>query len=108
MTQPMGDVTSDDRLWAALAFAFTPITPIIILLMQDKKDRPFIKAHNIPALIWGIVIQVLTWVLAAFVVGVCVGLVGFAIQLYWAYQVYQGKTVTIPFVTDLARNQGWV
>ena len=42
MKQSMsGDVTSDDKLWAALAYVFTPIVPIIILVMADKKDRPF-------------------------------------------------------------------
>jgi uncharacterized membrane protein len=107
MNQPMSEVTSDDKLWAALAFAFTPITPIIILLMADKKDRPFIKAHNVAALVWGIVLQVLTWVLSFVFVGICIGLVGFAIQLYWAYQVYQGKTVTIPVISDFVKNQGW-
>lgn len=107
MNQPASDVSSDDRLWAALAFAFTPITPIIILLMADKKDRPFIKAHNVPALVWGIVLQVLTWVLSFVFVGICIGLAGFVLQLYWAYQVYQGKTVTIPFISDFVKNQGW-
>jgi uncharacterized membrane protein len=107
MSQPMGDVTDDDRLWAALALALTPITPIIILLMSDKKERPFIKAVNMPALIWGIAIQVLTWALSFLFVGICIGLAGFAIQLYWAWQAYQGKTVTIPVLWDLAKNQGW-
>jgi len=46
-------ITSDDKLWALLAYVLTPVLPIIILLMADKKDRPFIRAHNIQALIWG-------------------------------------------------------
>jgi hypothetical protein len=29
------------------------------------------------------------------------------IQLYWAYQAYQGKIVTIPLLTDFIKNQGW-
>ncbi len=106
MNQP-SDVTSDDKLWAALALALTPITPIIILFMPDKKERPFIKAHLIPALVFGIVVQVLTWALSFIVIGICFGLAGFAIQLYWAYQAYQGKMVTIPFITDFVKNQGW-
>ena len=109
MNAPMSsDVTSDDRLWAAISFAITPLGPIIVLLMADKKDRPFIKAMNIPALIYGVVLLVLSVVLSFVVIGACVGLIGFIIQLYWAYQAYQGKTVTIPVITDFAKNQGWV
>lgn len=32
--------TSDDRLWTLLGYIFTPIIPIVVMLMQDKKDRP--------------------------------------------------------------------
>jgi hypothetical protein len=31
------EVTSDDRLMAALAYVFSPLVPIIFLLMEDKK-----------------------------------------------------------------------
>jgi hypothetical protein len=44
------EVTNDDRLWAFLAYILSPLVPIIILLMVDKKDRPFIRAHNMKAL----------------------------------------------------------
>ena len=53
------DVTSDDKLWAALTYVFTPLVPIVILLLEDKKDRPFIKAHNMQALVWGVVFYVI-------------------------------------------------
>ena len=53
--QPMMEATSDDKLWALLAYVLTPIVPIIILLMEDKKNRPFIRAHNAQALAWGLV-----------------------------------------------------
>jgi hypothetical protein len=48
--QPMMEVTSDDKLWSLLAYVLTPLVPIIILLMEDKKNRPFIRAHNAQAL----------------------------------------------------------
>ncbi len=38
--------TSDDRLWALLAYLFTPIVPVIILLLEDKKDRPFLRGKR--------------------------------------------------------------
>jgi uncharacterized membrane protein len=109
MTQDpmMSDVTSDDRLWAALAYPFSPLVPIILLLMADKKDRPFIKAHNMQALIFGVVLYILVGVTSAFLVGLCIWPLGLIAQIYWAIQAYNGKTVNIPILTDFVRNQGW-
>ncbi len=56
---PPADITSDDKIWAALAYIFSPVVPVIILLMEDKKNRPFIKAHNMQALMLGIVLWVI-------------------------------------------------
>ena len=95
------EVTSDDKLWAALAYVFSPLIPIILMLMEDKKDRPFIKAHNIQALISGVLIIVLTPVTFG-----C-GSVLWLVMLYWAYKAYQGEYVEIPVITDFARGQGW-
>ena len=44
--QPDESVTSDDKLWALLSYILSPIVPIILLLMEDKKNRPFIKYHS--------------------------------------------------------------
>jgi uncharacterized membrane protein len=95
--QPMMDVTSDDKLWAALTYVFSPLVPIIILLMPDKKDRPFIKAHNTQALILGIV----TVITSTF----CVGILVWFYQLYCAYQAYQGQLIEIPLISNLVKNQ---
>ena len=64
------DATSNDKLWALLAYIFTPLVPVIILLMPDQKDRPFIKAHNMQALAWGVVLYVVSFILSFVVVGV--------------------------------------
>jgi uncharacterized protein len=93
------DVTSDDKLWAALAYAFSPIIPIILMLMEDKKNRPYIKANNMPALILGIIMIITSTF--------CIGILVWFYQLYCAYQAYQGQTVNIPIITDLCKNQGW-
>ena len=95
--EPMMDVTSDDKLWAALAYVFSPLVPIIILLMADKKDRPFIKAHNAQALILGII----TAVTSAF----CIGILVWFYQLYCAYLAYQGQLIEIPLITNLVKSQ---
>jgi len=100
-------VTDDDKLWAALAYVFSPLVPVILLLMEDKKNRPFIKAHNAQALAWGVVVFILTAVLSFVLIGVCIGVAAFAVQLYWGYKAYQGEYITIPVVTDFVKNQGW-
>ena len=94
------DITQDDKLWAALAYAFSPLIPIILMLMEDKKNRPYIKANNMQALILGII----TAVTSAF----CIGILVWFYQLYLAYLAYQGQTINIPIVTDFCKNQGWV
>ena len=99
--EPVDDITSDDKLWAALAYVFTPIVPIVIMLMEDKKDRPFIKAHNAQAL----AVVIIMYVIATVTVG-CGSIVFFALW-YWAYKAYQGEYVEIPFVTNFVKNQGW-
>jgi uncharacterized protein len=106
-TPSLGEVTSDDKLWAALGYVFTPIIPIIVLLLEDKKQRPFIRSHNMQALVWGVIFYIIVSVTSAFVIGLCLWPLGLILQIYWAYQAYQGQTVTIPVLTDFVRNQGW-
>jgi uncharacterized protein len=107
--EPMMEVTNDDKLWALLAYVLTPLVPIIILLMEDKKNRPFIRAHNIQALIWGIVNLIGGTILSS-VLFFCFGLpslILWAIGVYWGIQAYNGKMVEIPVISNLVRSQGW-
>ena len=98
-TESMGEVTSDDKLWGLLIYVFSPLTPIIVLLIADKKDRPFIKAHNIQALILGIIAVVTS--------SFCVGILVWFYQVYLGFQAYNGKQVVIPVISDFVKNQGW-
>jgi len=109
MSAQMGsDVpTSDDKLWAALAYVFTPLVPVIIMLMEDKKNRPYIKAHNMQALIWGVAFYLITTITSAFFIGLCLLPLGWILTLYWAYKAYQGNMITIPMITDFVKKQGW-
>jgi len=99
MTDFNAEVTSDDKLWAALAYVFSPLIPIIIMLMEDKKNRPFLKAHNVQALTLGII--------AIITSSFCVGILVWFYMLYVAYQAYQGKIVEVPVITNLCKGQGW-
>jgi len=100
------DVTSDDKLWAALGYPIALIA-IIVLFMEDKKNRPFIKANNMQALVWGVIFYIIVTVTSTIVIGLCIWPLGLIAQLYWAYKAYQGQVVEIPVISNFIRNQGW-
>ncbi len=100
------DATKDDQLWALLAYILTPIVPIILMVMEDKKNRPFLRAHTAQALVLGI-IQVVLWITFFTCVSLILALALFVAQVYWGFQAYGGKHVTIPVITDLVKKQGW-
>jgi uncharacterized membrane protein len=101
------EVTSDDKLWALLAYVFTPLIPIIILLMADKKDRPFIKAHNAQALVLGIANLVIGGILSFTVILACVPFIVWIYCIYLGIQANSGKYVEIPIITKFCKDQGW-
>jgi uncharacterized membrane protein len=99
MTNFNQEVTSDDKLWAMLAYIFSPLVPIIIMVMEDKKNRPFLKAHNAQALILGII----TVITSSF----CIGILVWFYAIYLGIQAYNGKIVEIPVITNFCKSQGW-
>ena len=104
-TMSAPESTSDDRLWAALAYVFSPFVPIILLLWEEKKERPFIKAHNMQALVMGIIEIILWFVVGWTVVLSCVPLLVWVYMLYCGYQAYQGKMVNIPVISGMMKGQ---
>jgi len=102
------DMTDDDKLWALLSWIFAPIVPIIVLLLEDKKVRPFIKYNAIQALVLSVVGYVVSSVLSFIVVGCFIGVAVLIYMIVLAIQSYQGKWVTIPVVTDFCKGQGWI
>ena len=105
------EITDDDKLWVLLSYIFSPLVPVIILLLEDKKNRPFIKANNAQALVLGIIgsifgLFVTSW--AFFLILPCFISFGIWIySLYLGFTAFQGKMVTIPIITDFVKNQGW-
>lgn len=107
--QPMMELTSEDKLWAMLAYLpFVGwIIAIVALLMEDKKVRPFIRLHSVQALVLAVINGVVAGVLSAIIIGVCTGIAGTIYMIYIGYKAYQGETVVVPFITDFIRKQGW-
>ena len=101
------EITSDDKLWGLLCYIFTPIVPIIILLIEDKKNRPFLKAHTVQALVLGIVLWLINSILAPVLIGCFTGLATIILMIYYGIKAYNGEYITIPVITDFVKKQGW-
>jgi uncharacterized membrane protein len=102
---PEGDLTDQDKLMAALSYPI-PIVAIIILLVEDMKNRPFQKYHAVQALAVNIVLWVVVMITSVFTCGITLLL--WFVTLYWAYRAYQGQYFPIPVITDFIKGQGWV
>jgi uncharacterized membrane protein len=99
--EPMSsDITSDDKLWAALGYII-PIIAIVVLFMEDKKNRPYVKFNAVQSIVASVVLSILATVTFG-----C-GSILFLALFWWAYQAYQGQDVRIPMISDFIRNQGW-
>jgi uncharacterized protein len=95
-----GEVTDDDKLWALLSWIFWVIA-ILALLLEEKKDRPFVRYHAWHSIVVGIVFTIISAV--TFGCGTPI----FLVSLYFAYRAYQGEWFTLPVITDFIKNQGW-
>lgn len=102
-----GEVTQDDKLWALLSWLIW-IIALIALLMEDKKSRPFIRYNAVQSLALMVVGWVLSLVLSFIFIGCLVAIAWLVYVIILAIQSYQGKWVTIPFLTDFCKNQGWI
>jgi len=94
------EITSDDKLWAMLGYLI-PLIALVALLMEEKKNRPYVKFNAVQSLVATVVLSILSTVTCGF------GAVLFLIMLWWAYQAYQGQDVRIPMISDFIRKQGW-
>ncbi len=109
-----GPVDPNDKLIAAATYPISFILSAVILL-TDMKNKPGLKFHAIQSLVANVAIWILVFVLSTVLSITIVGLICvpfvpaiWLVTLYWAYQVYQGQPVVIPFVTDFIKNQHWV
>ncbi len=106
--QPETNVNPDNKVWAFLIWLFSPLVPIIVLLLEDKKNDPFLKYNAVQSLILGAVGYILSTVLSAVLIGCLLGIGLLIYFIYLGAQAYKGNWVTIPFVTDFAKQQGWI
>jgi uncharacterized membrane protein len=97
-----GDITSDDKLWALLSWIVWPLA-VVVLLMEDKKNRPFLKYNAVLALVFGIIVQ---GIVGSITIG-CIFILAEIYMIYLGFKAYQGEWVEVPFFSDFVKNQGW-
>jgi uncharacterized protein len=116
------DLVENDKLMAGLAYFLTPIVPVIILLVDTMKVRPFQRYHALQALgffvvgyvIGGIVLGIIFAICSAITLGLaalCLWILFFLPlipAIYYAIIAYQGSYFEIPMVTQFMIQQGWL
>src|SRR3990172_5461502 len=94
-----------NRLLAALSYPIWIIA--LVIIFTDMKKDTFMRHHGWTALVWGIawlVIYVaLEFLPFPYGLGRLAGLVWVVLLIYYPIQAYNGKEVSIPIVSDMAK-----
>ncbi len=109
MNPDSGEITNEDKMLAALGYPI-PIIPIIMLVMEDKKNRHFLRYHSIQSLLFNVALWIVITVVSVVTLGIgalCAPILWFAV-LWPAIDAYGGKYTQIPLLTDFMKGQGWV
>ena len=104
---PSPEISDDDRLWAMLSYILSPIVPIILLLIPEKRERPFLKAHLAQSLVFGVAVYLISALFGGIILGTIIRIAGFVFEVIWGLAANRGEYVTIPVITDLCKKQGW-
>ncbi|MDX9833396.1 MAG: hypothetical protein RBU35_24230 [Anaerolineae bacterium] len=99
------DVTSNDKLWAALSWLpptpLWPLMAVLALLLDETKDRPFVRYNAVLSLVTGAALIPIS------IVTLGCGALLYLVFFYWAYQAFMGQEVKVPFLSDWVKRQGW-
>ena len=115
------EISPNDRLWAILSYIFAPIVGIIVLLIEEYKNRPFARYHaiqsigfGVAAIAYAILFTIIYTILTAItfgILGLCLWIFYFAplvLAIYYAYQASQNRYFAIPGLTTFMVQQGWL
>jgi uncharacterized membrane protein len=104
MYTPPTDVTQDDKTMALLSYIFPLIVPLIVLLSENRKNRPIQRLHAVQSL----TLTVISIIVSITVIGACLSPVLYVWGIVVGVNAYQDKQMAIPFVSDFVKKQGWV
>jgi uncharacterized membrane protein len=116
------DINDNDKLMAALCYFLTPIVPIIVLVVETMKVRPYQKYHALQGLgafvglmlfeVLACVLYFACTVLTAGILAICLWVIFFLPYiplLYYTYLAYAKPSYfEIPVITKFMRQQGWL
>jgi uncharacterized membrane protein len=125
------EASQDDKLIALLSYVtqivIPLIMPVIVLLSESSKKRPFQRYHAVQSL--ALMLLFIAIAAAATIgtgiiqviplIGQLVALLMLCLMpiawfmavialLYYGYQAFQGKRFAIPGLTSMLRDQGWI
>jgi uncharacterized membrane protein len=109
---PSPEISDNDRLWAMLSYILSPIVPIILLLIPEKRNRPFLKAHLTQSLVFGLVINIILTYRNLYInnrpfLDLIIVIASFIFKVIWGLAANRGKYVYIPVITNFCKKQGW-
>jgi uncharacterized membrane protein len=99
-------ISDNDRLWAALSWIpvspMWPLVSILVLLLEDTKDRPFVRYNAIVSMVLGLALIPIS------ILTLGCGTIVYVVFFWWAFEAYNGKVVEIPVISNFVREQKWV
>jgi uncharacterized membrane protein len=119
------EANDSDKLWSLFAYLSQVVVPIVVpvimLLLEPNRDRPFQRYHAVQSLgflvaafvyeiLAGIVFSVLTAVTLGCLAAVLwiLFLLPVVPAVYYAYLAYEGKRFEMPYLTKFMREQNWL
>ena len=120
------EATDDDRTMAALTYAshlifpLGLVLPIIVLISEASKKRPFQRYHAVQALALSAIlstvsfIYAMSWITVGWIAILCLCLVAplfialWLLPLYYAMLAYNGKRFRIRGLTQFLEDQRWL
>jgi uncharacterized membrane protein len=103
---PGGGPSSNAKMIALLGWIFAPLG-IIAIFLDDFKGDMFVRSHVIQAA----AVAIALWIIGAVLTAVTFGIAGLfwwvvqiGVQVYFAIQAYNGKSVEVPVVYGLVKN----
>ena len=116
---PVAAAPMSQNVAAALCYVLGLVTGILFLILEPYKNDRLIRFHAFQSIFLHVAI-IITWIAFGIVMGVMLHVVGFflgailwplfglaclALWLYMMFSAYQGKTVVLPVIGQIAQQQ---
>ncbi|NLG48975.1 MAG: DUF4870 domain-containing protein [Chloroflexi bacterium] len=124
-TTPAGPLTENEKLLSGLSWVsqllIPAVLPIILLLTDESKRSAFVKHHAVQSLGMAgaaVIYEIAAAIVFAILTAITGGLLGCILWIiflapilplvYYGIQAFQGKYVTIPYLTEFLQRNNWL